>query len=696
MKRVRTLLLAVGLGGCGNTQTTTGAGDAAAPREIGVPGADLGTFDAGVTPCGDNEPGCQQQGFGPPATTFPLQSDPSPDPNESDNGVNRDPSGWLGLSDSQTSFDFLWLANTNDWGTGSVSKVDSKRVREVARYFTVTCFSDPGGSRAACDGMNGCCSRDDWVRFQHRTSGLPDGPHQAVNLTSNSPSRTAVDFNGDVWVANRAFGVQSSVTRIANDPSECTERNGAPGIQTSSDVNGDGLIDTDCNANGLPDDVADVQKTPCTNGKPQEFYGLDDECILFTTNTNEPDKWGRPLALTPSGVDIGPSDAWAGSYQDGRFFRIDATGQTVAMTSVPVIPGSGPYGAVVDASGIVWVTQLGAGLTWFDSGHPASVGQVRDASGFRVSGYGITLDRDQNVWTGGWGDGNAYRYTPDRSSGTANLSRGFWTVVTNPGGAAGATGNGRGIAADARSQNAYFAWMARDGNNQNPGFVVRIDASAIALPSGQDRTVDGSAMPGQKVDGTDTIGAGLDREQNVWGISYGGSVATRIEVDSAGNMTPPDLAGGGAGSGCPVGGGDRCALQLAGHPEPNPYTYSDFTGFGLRNFTSPKGFYSYVQKGCPGNDTQWARITWDADVPVGTTLTVRARSGKAPTPDNTWGDWTPPFSTSPAVLDAVSGPLSPNPADHLQVEFDFATTNFHTTPKLKGFTIDFICLNTIG
>src|SRR5207253_1850973 len=135
-----------------------------------------------------------------------------------------------------------------------------------------------------------------------------------VQRTSNSPSRTAIDFNGDIFVANRAFGGQSSVTHIANEISACKDRNKNGKIDTSSDTNGDGLIQTDCNANGVQDDIADVKAKPCTNGNKQEFYGPDDECILWTTNTNVPGVLGRPLGLGPGAVDTGPSDAWAGTY----------------------------------------------------------------------------------------------------------------------------------------------------------------------------------------------------------------------------------------------------------------------------------------------------------------------------------------------------------------------------------------------
>src|SRR5205814_1693499 len=82
---------------------------------------------------------------------------------------------------------------------------------------------------------------------------------------------------------------------------------------------------------------------------------------------------------------------------------------------------------------------------------------------------------------------------------------------------------------------------------------------------------------------------GLDSDANVWGVSYDGSVATRIKVDVGGNITAPDIASGNNNAGCPVGKGDRCTLGFKGDLSVNPYTYSDFSGYGLRNFTQPKG-----------------------------------------------------------------------------------------------------------
>ncbi|MSP59536.1 MAG: hypothetical protein EXR72_04190 [Myxococcales bacterium] len=474
------------------------------------------------------------------------------------------------------------------------------------------------------------------------------------------------------------------------------------GIQTSSDVNGDGVIDTDCNRNMVPDDLADVAKKACVNGKAQEFYGLDDECVLFTTNVNVPNMVGRPIALGKGTEDGTPSDAWAGCYNDAKFFRIDgATGLTKAQAVLPnppmgqAGPKSNPYGAVIDAKGILWATNLGGGLRYFDTNQPAMAGAARDPKGYALGGYGITLDRDQNVWVAGYSGGvnatpnDAYRYTPDRTKPFATLGDGFWTRVNAPGAGSGApASSSRGIASDSRTDKIYFVWMALTA-----GWVLRIDASTIAAPNGIDKTVDGTNMPAMKIAGDGTIGAGVDADQNVWGVSRTGSVATRIKVDINGKMTPPDILAGISGMGCPVGNGDRCSLVLNGTmSDPQPYTYSDFTGFGLKNFTLPKGSYQYTLKGCAMGKTTWGKIIYDVTLPPGTKVTVRARSGATAVPDNTWGAFTGEYLASPADLAQKPGPLVANPAPYLQVEFNLSTLDQAVSPKLKSFEATYSCL----
>ena len=121
--------------------------------------------------CGDCLEGCHEFQYGPPFGPFHLTGDPGPkpDPPAESDGLNRDDNGWLRLDSYHTVFNYVWVPNThahNDAGT--VSKLDAKTVREVARYLSVTCGSLKSGSRAACDGKNGCCSMDDEDRFRPR------------------------------------------------------------------------------------------------------------------------------------------------------------------------------------------------------------------------------------------------------------------------------------------------------------------------------------------------------------------------------------------------------------------------------------------------------------------------------------------------------------------------------------------------
>ena len=260
--------------------------------DLAVP--DLVVFDLAVVPgpdllgeepnaCGDFASDCRVFSLGPcRGSMFPLSIDET-DPNVRSDGVVRDLNGYLAMDQQQPPVYPVWVPNPADWGMGTISKVNPWTLREVARYPAVTCFSTGKGSRATCDGAAGCCAADDPDRYEARKNNRMEPPRLQVPLAGNAPSRTDIDLNGDLFVGNRAPGGFPSVTKIANDASQCRDRNGNKKIDTSADVNGDGLIQTDCNDDGQPDDLDAVRNKPCTNGKPQEFFGLDDECVLFTT-----------------------------------------------------------------------------------------------------------------------------------------------------------------------------------------------------------------------------------------------------------------------------------------------------------------------------------------------------------------------------------------------------------------------------
>ncbi|MBU1535407.1 hypothetical protein KKF84_08800, partial [Myxococcota bacterium] len=400
-------------------------------------------IDEGVlNACGNCSSQCRDTAIG--LEPFPLEFE---DPNVDTEGTGLDENGDVVLMEEQNNFAFLWTANTEDMGRGTVSKVDTKRVAEVGRYFSVTCFG-----RATPYLQDGTCLD---------INGLP------IQLYTNNPSRTAVDFNFDMWVANRAFSGQASVTKIAAKKENCIDRNGDGIINTSEDLDGDGHINTDCDSDGIPDDI----HTLCTNGLPSpEFYGLDDECVLLTTNYAATNQLGRSVCLDKGSQDIGASNVWVGTYSPSAgnaqsatnnvYYQLD--GMTGQFISYVVLPDNiFPYGCAVDQDGMLWISAWGW-TTFIDTVDPNHyVGpamQVPAHYPSRDQMYGITIDNSNNVWFGGWGSGDIFRYRPLRTAyGSPNyytdLASGAWTRIDY-------TAPTAGIAADIRG----YIWAA-DNNN---------------------------------------------------------------------------------------------------------------------------------------------------------------------------------------------------------------------------------------
>ena len=585
-----------------------------------------GQIDDGVlNDCGTCDEGCFEAGTGP----FPTSDD---DPNADEDGVGLNETGDLQLDQTEVEYSYLWVANTDDLGSGTVSKIDGDAVAEVGRYLSVTCSSDT--TTIECDDIN----------------------NTTVQLTANYPSRTAVDYNFDVWVANRAFySGQPSATKIANAVTDCVDRNGNGVIDTSADHDGDLTIETDCDNDGNPDTLLTV----CDNGLAPEFLYTDDECVLFTVNFAAADEVGRSVCLdagdlSNDGVYIGPANAWVGTNTragNQQFYKLDGeTGEIEEIIDLPA--ASLPYGCAVDGHGILWANGgwSSANLTWIDTADPTQVGTDTTAPTWApVHLYGITVDEDQNLWLGGYDSQTVYRYEPDRTS-NMTLNSGVWSKADL------GTGNVTGVAGDNRG----YIWVAED----DVGYVRRIDPTQI--PSGGEVTLGATDRWGPF--GLTMRGVGVDFRGNVWGISYVENKAYRLEVDSNGTVT--NAFGGEVNVG------------------ENPYTYSDFTGYGLRVFTNPHGWWTYLIEGC-GEDTHWQDVSWTEYEPTGTQVLLRVRTGASPTQ---LGDWSDTWDTSPADLgQPPQGPISPNPAPYLQLEFELYSDGQENTPTLSTVNVTWSC-----
>lgn len=534
-----------------------------------------GQTDEGLE-CNDCGPRCFTQKVGPDTPTeFEL------DPN-SDRGLQLDPAGNLTLKEGgeQIELSFLWVANSDE---GTVSKINTRTGKEEGRYISAL------------------------------TSASPRNRGHAPSQRQNAPSRTAVDFNGDVWVANRAFDQQGTVTKIAH--TECLDFDGSGKVETSSDVSGNGTIE-------LTD--------------PREFLGERDECILFTVDVGGNKGIPRALALDSGTADGGQGNAWVGVYTERKFYKLAAAdGRVLAEVSVPLQP----YGAAIDSQGILWTGGAGTGtIASIDTNDPnnPTPGPLIDL-GTRCEGsYGIAVDANGRVWVGAYPCEGAFRYDP---------ADGSVMVVDTPG-----KGVGRGIAADGKG----FIWVAHSWAKGNGdalcGRVTRFKAD------------DGSEMQTFEFpNALETIGVGIDFDGRAWGVNRKTNNACRVDPDTG------EIA-------CfPTGEGT--------------YTYSDFTGFALRNFTAPSGTYRQVFQGCgSANGTRWSKLTWDAAVPDGTAVKffVRAadtREGLATA--QRFG----PFTTSPADL-LKAGEIV---GSFLQVEVELSSEVKNRTPILKGIGVQWIC-----
>ena len=596
-----------------------------------------GQLDEGVTnACGTCDRECKPLGG---AIPFPVG--PNEDPGvQNVDGVGLDSNGDLVLDKSKVDFNYMWIANTNDLSRGTVSKIDTVNIKEVARYFTVTCYSQPGA--AGCVDLHG----------------------SAIDKTfAHKPSRTAVDFSFDVWVANRAFNGQPSASKIANRIEECIDRDKDGKIETSKDLDGDGRITTDCNGDGLPDDRTVTCTVGALAGGPPEFYGDDDECVLWTVNYGGTNELGRAICLAP--VKNGASDAWVLTHQrspNNQIYRIDGTtGALDAPIDLPA--GHNPYGCAVDSYGILWSTYYGGNLAYVNTvKKPAEVGPLVAPTLAAPGFYGISLDDKNNIWLGSYTSGHLWRYRPDRAT-FASLGTGTWTAIKEPNSIV--IDHGRGVAADNRG------WIWTTITN---GYLWRVSQS---ITDGyHDLSADTNYW---KTPGTNTIGVGIDFKGHVWTIDYGASVAGRMDLDKKGDpvatappMTDPQRQ-------VPVG--------------TNPYTYSDFTGFGLKNFSRPQGSYVYELDPCKGLEATWMRVEWKAATPPGTGVSVRVRSGDGV---GNWGAWFGPYSQSPALLKDGSPALVKNPSHALQVELTLTSQDKTSTPIVHDLSIGYSCTQNPG
>ncbi|MCS6913843.1 MAG: hypothetical protein RMK29_01670 [Myxococcales bacterium] len=327
-------------------------------------------------------------------------------------------------------------------------------------------------------------------------------------------------------------------------------------------------------------------------------------------------------------------DAGVGELETHVYIGLWATREVVRLRGkdgaivkrINVAPAQ-PYGLVLDLDGAVWVQGTGT-LVKID----VKAGDQVKVLGSIPCPYGIAADSRGFIYTAG--ATCVSRYNP---------ATGRWDQVDVP----GATFL-RGLALDQKHQ----VWVA----DTQVG-MFHIDAM------GANMVVKRSIPIGQADGSGNNVGAAIDFDGNPWVISYSESKAYKI---NPANYTTQ-------------------AVEVG----TTPYTYSDMTGFQLRNAGAPAGFFRRTFEGC-GPHTRWFDLDWQIMAPPGTEVTVRVRFAKSPAElmNAMWVQVARvPPDQGPVRLQVPQG-ASP---DYMQVEISMKSADPKLTPILSSLSASYSC-----
>ena len=341
----------------------------------------------------------------------------------------------LQLNRVGTTFPVLWVANA---GEDTLSKIDTTTNRETGRYRTFF------GSGAF--GNHGAFS----------------GP---------APSRSAVDIDGNAYIANRHFdGKRPMVMKVLADG--FIDRNGNGVADTSVDADNDGAISaaetktvTDLDSSGLFD---------CSAASCESL----DERVAWTSTlpVAEAGGLGRALCIGTDG------NLWVGVFSTGHYYKLSAA--TGAILSGPHTVNWNPYGCLVDGAGILWSATLSGRIGRLDTNNPGTTAFFDDAAN---SNYGIAL-----------GNGKVYFATFSGGQGFREFTPGPNTFAT-PGGPKGFASTG--ISVDGSGN----IWTGP----YTSGGVRKYNAAGALLCSGTN----------QFIGSIETRGVIVDADNNIWQIN---------------------------------------------------------------------------------------------------------------------------------------------------------------------------------
>ncbi len=444
--------------------------------------------------------------------------------------VNHDPpnNDQLQLNAFPEPFPFIWIANS---ARGTVCRVDTETGAILGEY------------RSAPEGR-----------------GL-------------NPSRTTVDFFGNVWTGNRdeSGGGQGSVVKIGlviggtrgiknPDGTFTPDPNGeylAPPFlySTAVDRDSDGYIKT---SRGLGHILSWPDITDGVGGPVGIVEDADDECILIFQRTTGPN-------VRHVSVD-GNNDVWVGGYPFTPTFFDQLDGDTGAILSTFPSPDCGGYGGLIDGNNVLWSATISQNAL-LRRDLTTSVSTCIPVS----QSYGLGIDTNGYIWNAMWSNNSIVKIAPD-----GTIQPGF----PRPTGGS----SSRGVAVTPVDNH---VWVANSGSNT----VTRLDNGGNLL-----NTINVGLQP---------TGVAVDADGKVWVTNLDSNNAMRIDPSGGGGLGAVDLT-----------------VDLG--PGAGPYNYSDMTG-GVLVGVVLSGLWDVVfDSGTPGEE--WGIASWASLEPLGTGITVEVRA----------------------------------------------------------------------
>jgi sugar lactone lactonase YvrE len=267
----------------------------------------------------------------------------------------------LQLSNEPQPFNFIWIAAS---ARGTVLKVDTRIPSRICEE-NITAYI-VGKYRSGPD-----------------SAGFGD------------PSRTTVDSDGSVWVANRKHDPGSIVHIGLEQNGQCEDRNGNGKIDTSKRLNDTKSWKNESGVRGVGT--------------------AEDECIVHYTRVNS--NGTRHLSIDSD------NNVWVGGFGTKRYWDLVKGGHysetksgTILKTYDPVMVGDGTafggYGGLHDKNGVLWSSrpllrwETALNLTG-ENGDPDGLGPSigPPINGTNWTGqtspesYGLCIDSMGNVWS---------------------------------------------------------------------------------------------------------------------------------------------------------------------------------------------------------------------------------------------------------------------------------------------------------